>query len=189
MRAEQEVRHPTGEQRPPGHRFNGNGAVRQPAAAADDSAHDARTKPTERDALKLLLQQFAELREYASYYMAARIDGARASVRNAILRLVLAALGVIAVAGIIVMASGFVLHGLAQGLGTLFGGREWMGTLFTGLAALVGIGVGIRYMLAALANGAQKRTVSKYEERQAQQRTRFGRDIQDRKPTGVVGSE
>ena len=192
MRAEPQLRHPTGEREPPEHRFNGDAATREATEAApttDDSADAARKKKAEREALKLLLQQFAELREYASFYAAARIDGAKASVRNAIIRMVLAALGFVAVAGLVVMASWLVLSGAAQGLGTLFGDQSWIGTLLTGLAALAGVGAGVQCVAAVRRKNARKRTVEKYEARQAQQRTRFGRDAHGREPPSFAQRE
>lgn len=190
MRAEQRL-HPADESETPEHRFNGDGATRRAAETvptADIPADAAREKLEEREALKLLLQQVAELREYASFYAAARIDSAKASVRSAITWMAAAALGFVAVGGLIVMASWFVLSGMAQGLGTLFGAQSWIGTLLTGLAALAGVGAGVLWVAARREN-ARKRMVEKYEARQAHQRTRFGRDAHGRKPAPVTQSE
>lgn len=192
MRAEQHLRHLTGEREALEHRFNGDGATRKAtdtAPTSDVSAGASREPLAEREALKLLLEQFAELREYASFYAAARIDSAKASLRNAITWMVSAALGFVAVAGLIVMASWFLLSGIAQGLGTLFGDQSWIGTLLTGLAALAGVGAGVQCVVAARRETARKRMVDKYEARQAHQRTRFGRDARDRKPTPDAKSE
>jgi hypothetical protein len=77
MKSEQHARPPVREQPSPKHRLNGDDAV--PGAAesgskTDSPADAAEQKVTEREGLKLLLKQFQELREYASYYAAARTD-------------------------------------------------------------------------------------------------------------------
>jgi hypothetical protein len=164
------------------HRFNGDDAA--PGAAEDGSKTDApadtaQQELTEREGLKLLLRQFQELREYVSYYVAARTDSVKCSVRNAIGQLVLVALGFVAVAGLVVMASWFVLSGISQGVGARFGGQAWIGALTTGVLALVGVGMGISCAAWMRKSAARKRTVEKYETRHAQQRARFGRDMHD----------
>jgi hypothetical protein len=192
MKAERHVRHPDCERQTPGHRYNGDGAAHEHASsapAADASVDDAREQPGQRDALKLVLLQFAELRESASYFLATQIDGARASIRGAIIGLGLSALGFVTLAGLVVTASGLALYGLAQGLGTLFGDRPWIGSLLTGLATLIGVGIGLRGVVVARTANARNATVDKHEERQAQQRTRFGRDVQGRRRTGADKNE
>ena len=139
----------------------------------------AQRELTEREGLKLLLKQYQELREYVSYYAAARIDGVKCSVRNAIGWIVLAALGFVTVGGLILMASWLVLSGISQGAGALFGDRAWIGTVITGVLALTGIGLGMSCAAWIRKNASRKRTVRKYETRDARQRARFGRDVHD----------
>jgi hypothetical protein len=165
-----------------------------PEAAGSGSKTDipaaaAQQELTEREELQLLLKQFQELREYVSYYAAARIDSAKASVRDATTWMALAALGVVAVAGLIVMASWLVLSGIAQGAGTLFGAHAWIGALITGVLALAGIVLGISCAVTTRKNAARKRTARNYETRNARQRARFGRDVHDREPAPVVEHE
>ena len=180
MRREQHARHPVRRQPSPEHRLKGDDAA--PGAAESGSKTDvppdaAQQELTEREELKLLLKQFQELREYVSYYAAARIDSVKRSVRDAIGRIVLATLGLVVVVGLIVMASWFVLSGIAQGLGTFFGDRSWIGALITGVLALAGVGIGISFAVATRNNASRRRTVRKYETRHAPQRARFGRDV------------
>ncbi len=192
MSAEQHFRLPACERAASEQRCNGHSptcAATDAAQPADVSADAAPEKLAGPESLTLLLQQLAELREYASSYAAARLDSAKASVRNTIIRVAATAVGFVTVGGLVVMASWFVLSGMAQGLGTFFGDRSWIGTLLTGLGALVGIGAGVRCVAATRRESARKRTVEKYEARQAHQRARFGRDAHDGAPTPVSKSE
>lgn len=172
MRSEQNARHPVQGRPSPEHRGNENDAA--PAAAASGSetsasADAAQPELTEREALKLLLKQFQELRDHVSTYTAARTDSIKCSVRNALRRIVLAALGLVAVGALIVMASWLVLSGIAQGAGALFGDQAWIGPLITGVLVLAGVGSGMLYAVSSRKNASWKRTVRKYETRQARQ--------------------
>ncbi len=182
MRSEPHARHPVRGQPPPEHRFNGDDAAPEAVESAsktDVPADAGQQELTEREGLKLLLKEFQELREYVAYYAAARTDSVRCSVRNALRRIVLAALGFVAVGALIVMASWFVLSGISQGVGALFGDRAWIGTLITGVLALAGVGLGIFCAASARKNASRKRRVREYETRNARQRARFGRDVHD----------
>jgi hypothetical protein len=182
MSSEKHPRHPRRNHLSPQHRFNGNNA--RPGRAesepqADDPADAAQQESTEPEGLKLLLRQFQELQEYLSYYAAVRTDNARLSVRKALGRMVPAGLRLVAVGGVIVLASWFVLSGIAQGVGAMFGDRAWIGDLITGAMALVAVGLGVSCAASMRDSASRKRTVEKYESRHAQQRTRFGRDVHD----------
>jgi hypothetical protein len=182
MSSEQHARHPVQGQPSPEHGSNGDDAA--PGAAESGSKTDvpadaAQQELTEREGLKLLLKQFQELREYVSYYVTAKTDSAKLSLRNTVLWISFAALGFVAVAGLIVMASWFALSGIAQGVGALFGDRAWIGAVITGVLALAGVGLGVSCAASTRKNAARKRTVRKYETRHARQRARFGRDVQD----------
>lgn len=157
---------------------NGNGTAR----SNTDTGHE---KSAERDALKLLIAQLDQLREYASLFVTARIDSAKASIRSAILGLILAAFGAVAVTSLVVTASVFVLSGVAQGLGRLFGDHPWIGTLLTGLVTLTGIGIGALGAIAARRNRDLKKAVEKYGARRAKQRVQFGDDSGIREQTMV----
>jgi hypothetical protein len=55
--------------------------------------------------------------------------------------MVMAALGFVAVAGLIVTASWLMLSGIAEGLGVLLGDRSWLGNSVTGFLLLAGLGL------------------------------------------------
>lgn len=182
MRNRQHPRHPMRGQPSPQHRVNGDNAAPKAADSRPKTAvpaDAAQQELTEREELKLLLKQFQELREYVSYYAAASTDSIKCSVRNAIGRIVLAALGFVAVGGLIVMASWFVLSGISQGTSALFGDRAWIGAVITGTLALAGVRLGMSCAAWARKNASRKRMVQKYETREARQRAQFGRDVHD----------
>lgn len=189
MSVNQHLRHPSGDRETPEQNPHGQtaqAAATQAAPTANEPTDAANGKLPEGQTLKLLLRQFAELREHMLLYATARMDGAKASARNAIGRVVLAAMGFIVVCGIAIMASWLALSGIAQGVAELFGGRPWIGTLLTGLAVLCGIAVAIRWAVAARVERARRRTVAKYDARQAQQRSRCGRNAHVPAPATIA---
>jgi hypothetical protein len=113
---------------------------------------------------------------------AARKDAARLKLRRV---LVLAALGVVAALAFVTLVSAalvILLLGLAQGLGEMLGGRAWLGQVIAGAGVLVLVTAAIAVGLAALRRASFRRTVARYELRQARQRAAFGRDASARGP-------
>ena len=110
---------------------NGDGSTQK---KIDDSK---KTERSEHDAVTLLLKQFQELREVFSYYLTAKTDGVKLSLRNSLYWIVSASLGLVAISGVIVTANWFVLSGTSEGLGVLFGGRMWAGRIIAGSLVLV----------------------------------------------------
>jgi hypothetical protein len=162
---------------------NGQHAAKQrdDTNGAAPQAHDDH-EPTEGpgpepDVLKVLLKQFRELGEYFSYYVSAKTDSVKLSLRNVILWMVLAALGFVAVVALMVTASWLLLIGIAEGLSALCGDRSWAGNLMTGVLVLAGLGLATYYTLAKRARCSRERTVEKYENCQARQQARFGHDV------------
>lgn len=140
----------------------------------------------EPDALKLLVKQLHELGEYVSYYLTAKTDSAKLSLRNTVLWLSFAAMGFAIVAGLILFAAWFLLNGVAKGVSVLFGGRLWVGNIVTGVLLLVGLALAMYGTVATRRITSRERVVRKYEQRQARQRAQFGRDVLD--PTAATDS-
>ena len=149
--------------------------------ATDDFAGE---ELTENDALKLLGKQFRQLAEYFSYYVSAKIDGVKLSLRTAVLWVVLAALGFVAVGGLIVAASCYVLSGFAEGLSVLFNDRAWAGNIMAGLLLLTGLGFGLYFTFVKGKRASLKRRAHKYETRRARQQADFGCDVSKRAKGG-----
>lgn len=132
--------------------------------------------------VRKVLEGIAEVREYAAHFFAARKDAARLKLRRV---LVLAALGVVAALAFVTLVSAalvILLLGLAQGLGEMLGGRAWLGQVIAGAGVLVLVTAAIAVGLAALRRASFRRTVARYELRQARQRAAFGRDASARGP-------
>ena len=139
------------------HPFTGGGSAPN---NTDDGEQAERTIP---DELRLLLKQFRELGVYFSYLVTAKTDSLKLSLRQVVLWVVLAALGFVAVGGLIVIASWLMLSGLAEGLGGLFGTRSWVGSFMTGFLLLAGVWLGMYYMVTKRNRIARERTAQKYE--------------------------
>lgn len=143
-----------------------------PKLSAADEFEQSRMTTSE--ALNLLLKQVREMKEYFSYYVAVKTDSAKLHLRNTLLWMVLSAMGFVTLCGLLIIAGWFLLGGIAGGLGVLFGGRLWIGNIVTGVLASAGLGLGMYYAVAKRMSVSRKRTIQKYEERQARQQTEFG---------------
>jgi len=160
----------------------------------DESAPEAtddfeREELAEDDDLKLLWKQFRQLAEFFSYYVSAKIDGVKLSLRTAVLGVVLAALAFVAVSGLIIAASCYVLSGLADGLSVLFSDRAWVGEIMAGLLLLVGLGIGLILTFANRRKASLKRRTQKYENRRVRQHADFGCDVSSRARGGPADRE
>lgn len=130
-------------------------------------------------ALDQLLKLGRELISQLSYYVRARADQLKLSVRQF---LVFGAMGVLALvvgAVIVATAAWLLVNGIAGGLAALFGGRVWLGNLGAGVLVLAGIAGGAWYGIEELRRGSQRDTVQRYQKLQAEHREKFGRDLTD----------
>jgi hypothetical protein len=125
-------------------------------------------------------ERLAEVAEHISYLLAAKVDGAKASLRNIVVMAAIGVIGLIALCALVTSAVVLVCAGLAGGLSALFGERLWQGMLVAGLAILTLLGIGVWLGVSRVNRGARQRTVQKYAARQQQQRARFGKDVHER---------
>ncbi len=126
-----------------------------------------------------ILELTAEIKEYASHYLSATLDRYRLSLRSAGIYAAIGVLAFIAFSAMLATASVLLVVGAAVGLGSLFGGNLWLGAVVAGLAVLLCAAAGIHCGIRRFSNKIRKRTVQKYEQRQALQRTKFGRDVEE----------
>jgi len=125
------------------------------------------------------MQLLGEYKEYASYYMATKMDGIKSSLRNVGIYAGLGIVGLIALSALITTAVALFLIGAAMGVAHLFDPpKYWLGALIVGLAVLVLLGVGAGVGLSKANAGFRKATVDKYEQRKRWQRGQFGRDVE-----------
>lgn len=128
-------------------------------------------------AIRDAVGKLRELREFAAYYLAARADAIKASVRNAGIYAALGIVGALAAGTLVVMAIALLLIGIARGLGALLGGREWLGDIITGAIFLALLAAAVVFGMKMLTRSFKSQTVRKYEQRQSQQQQQFGRDV------------
>lgn len=169
---------------PAGHK-NGKHApkdqVRVPRGQPDEDAPaDAiPPEPTGPEALNRLIKQAAELGEYVLYYLSLKADGARQSLRALLIRAVLSVLALVAVVMIIATGISRLVAGLAGALAALFPDSEWMGNFIVGCLLLGSLATLVYFGLARYQSAWHNRMEMKYEKRQDQQQTKYGRNISD----------
>jgi hypothetical protein len=147
--------------------------------AAGANGHGAGHSPGE--AFREAGARLGELKEFASYYVAAKLDAWKVSVRNLGMYAALGIVGLITASAIITTAAVLLLVGIAWGLGALLWHQYWLGALLVGLLVLGGIGGGIIFFMKRLTSTARKQLVEKYENRQRDQRINFGEDVRGRR--------
>lgn len=159
-------------------------AGREPPSAnpAHPEAASERLPPVEHpgEAFHEAARKLAELREFAAYYVAARLDALKTSVRNAGVYAALGLIGLAAGAAVVATAAVLLLLGIAGAFGALLGGRTWLGALITAVLVFGLMALGVVIGLKVLTKSFKSSTVKKYEERQRRQRQQFGgRDVRD----------
>ena len=158
-----------------------------PASSAESTAReqppdenaDPRASAHPADAIREAFHKIGQLREFAAYYIWARIDAVKASIRNAGVFAALGLIGVLAAGSVLVVAVSLLLVGIAGAFATLLGGRLWLGQIITGAIFLAGLAIAGMIGMRVLRRWFHSKMVQKYEERQRQQRERFGQDVRD----------
>jgi hypothetical protein len=145
---------------------NGDGTAPHAASAAE--------------AMRGIGQLVGEVAEHASYYVSARLDAYKITARNIGVYAVLGVVGLVAGAAVVTTAVVLLLVGAALGIGHLLGDRFWAGALIVSVLVLGGIAGGVIIGMRILTRTSRAALVRKYEERQRQQRIRFGRDVRGR---------
>lgn len=155
-------------------RSPGSGETARPETASD------RLPPVEHpgEAFHEAAAKLAELREFAGYYVAVRLDALKTSVRNAGIYAALGLIGLAAGAAVVATAAALLLLGIAGGFAALLNGRMWLGAIITAVLVFGLMAFGVVIGLKVLTKSFKSSTVKKYEERQRRQRQQFqGRDV------------
>lgn len=154
---------------------NGHPAHDNPAHAASAAA-----------AWKEALGRVAELREYAAYFVAAKFDGVKVTVRNLGIYAALGIVALIAMSAVITTSVVLLLVGLSMAIGAIFDPDQfWAGALIVGVLVLGGLAGGIVFGMKRLTNTSRAALVKKYESRQREQRINFGHDVRGREADPV----
>jgi hypothetical protein len=147
-----------------------------PRPATPESSNPSAPQ-TAADAFHDATARLVEIREYVSFYLAAKADALKLSVRSAVFYAVLGVVGLIAASAAVVVAVTLLLIGIAHGLGALFGGHLWLGDLIVGIVILGVIALGAKMAVSKVFGSSRTKTVEKYESRKRVQRNRFGHDL------------
>ena len=157
---------------------------------ADDNGHDAGAGASPTEHLKQAMSRIGELKEFASYYAGAKLDGIKVTLRNVGVYAALGIVGLVATSAIVTTAVVLLLVGLALAIGKPFDpDQPWVGAVVVGLLVLGGLAGGIIFGMKWLTNTSRRKLVQKYENRQREQRTNFGEDVRGRHEGAGEGSE
>ena len=149
-----------------------NGGRLGPDTVTDDSA------PPE--ALRDIGTRLSELGEYVSYYLGAKVDGIKVSLRNVGIMAALGIMGGVAGAAVVATLVVLLLRGIAYGLGDLLWDKWWLGELITAVLFLSAMGIGVMVALKKITKSSRERTAKKYAARQQTERAKFGTDVHQR---------
>ena len=127
-----------------------------------------------------LSKQIREIIEYANFYVEARKDMLRASVRSLVWKAVAGVVAGLVGVTVIIMAVVYLLSGIAHGLGRLLGDEFWLGELVTAVSIFLALIFAGWIAVRSMNRKARERTKKKYERRQQQQRERFGHSATER---------
>ncbi|MGH7175873.1 MAG: hypothetical protein ACREJC_00705, partial [Tepidisphaeraceae bacterium] len=109
----------------------------------EQDAQPAEEEPRD-EPFRTAAQRMAEMREYASYYISARLDAAKLTVRKAVALAVLCVIGAVVASVLLAGAVVVLLIGIAHGIGAMFEpDRPWAGELIVGAVVLLGCGIGV----------------------------------------------
>ena len=153
-----------------------------PGAATGSSAGTNGDGHHPAEAFREAMGKVAELKEFASYYVSAKLDALKVTGRNLGVYAALGIVGLIAGGTIISTAAVLLLVGLAIAIGKPFDpDQPWVGAIVVGLLVLGGLAGGIILFMKKLTNTSRKRVVEKYENRQRDQRIIYGEDVRGRR--------
>ena len=130
------------------------------------------------DAIRDAVAKLAELREFAAYYVAVKIDALKVTARQVGILAGLGLVGAVAGAAVVVTAIILLLRGIDGALTALIG-HQWAADLITAAIFLAIPVIGILVGMRILTRTFKTSTVHKYEERKRQERQQFGRDVRD----------
>lgn len=155
----------------------------EPGAQMSPEASDGTNDQSPVEKLRTLGRDVSELKDYAAYFLAAKADQIKLSLRNAAVYAVLGIVGLIAAAAMICTAVVLLVVGLSELINTLVGHaalRPWLGNLIVAILCLGGIGAGAYIGINKVFNASRKRTISKYENRRRQQTIDHGCNVHQR---------
>lgn len=131
------------------------------------------------DALRDAMGRLAELREFVAYYVAAKVDAIKVTIRQIGIYAGLGLLAAVMGATVVVVSVVLLLRGIAGAFAEIFPTHPWIGDLITAVIFLSIPVIAILIGMRILTRTFKTSTVRKYESRQSQQRQEFGRSVRD----------
>jgi hypothetical protein len=152
-----------------------------PQRAADSrTGHEHDLNASSPDSLRRLTTQLGELREYTAYYVRAKVDRFKLSLRQAVSSTALILILAFALCAVICVSIWLLLSGLAEGVGRVLGDRLWLGNVLVAALVLSGLGATIWILLVRREKREYLNTVKQYEQRCRDQKAKFGQSVQER---------
>ena len=141
-------------------------------------AEEAEEKPAT-SSLRNLLDDFRRIRELGSYYLTARKDRLRLTVRQALVWGAVGFLALCVLLTVLITAVVLLLVGVSGGLARAFGESAWLGPTVLGGGLILLLAGATAAGVAWLGRSSRRKTVEKYERLESHQRASLGQD-----PTG-----
>lgn len=141
--------------------------------------HDGEGSPADDPVARLRLQ-LSELQSYVLQQWSSRTDRVLLGFRRLAVLAVMAAVALLALASWIVTAVVLLLAGATGGLATVLSGRFWLASLIVGGTAIALVVCGVAVLYGVWQSASKNRAKRRYEDRQREQRRRFGHTAQDR---------
>ncbi|HEY2826998.1 MAG TPA: phage holin family protein [Pirellulales bacterium] len=148
------------------------------ASSQSDPERQNPSPPTGPDALADAIHRLAEAREYIAHLLAAEIEKFKLRFRRAAAWAVIGITALVLLLAILVAAAGLLLTGLAELIGSLLGGRPWLGALIVGGAVLLIGVVAVAWGLWAWQRSAFDAVRESFAARRRRQLGRFGRSVE-----------
>lgn len=126
-----------------------------------------------------LMENLAEIREFAAHYLATRWDSIAFSARRAAIWAVFGLVGMLAGGTAVAASVVLVLVGASRAVGLAIG-PVWAGQLIIGFGFLAFTAIAMLTAAAVLRRHFRDRKVDKYESQRHAQRIRVGRDVAGR---------
>jgi len=136
----------------------------------------------------LLLQQGRELQAYGAHYVSAKIDTLKLSGRHLLMWVALGVVALTVLLSLVGVAAALLLIGISAGVGQALGNTLWLGQCLVGLGFLSILAIAGTIGSAVIQKRSRRQKVQHYDQRQSQQRARFGHSAADRADDTAIPS-
>ena len=121
---------------------------------------------------------FAEISNYARYFVSLQVDRAKLAGKRLIFFAVLGILALVVLAGFLAVGTGLLLVGLAGVIGQVLG-SFWIGATIVGALMFIVPAIGALIVWNMLNTREKKATERKYAKLREEQKHRFGQDVRE----------